>query len=127
MTDLYVQSRILYHLYDNSEPAISQQKLQEIEYLKNIPHKEFEKELGYLIESGYVEQTIPQQLKLSAEGIKMTESLYRGFIEEYLRKDRVKNSSHWINVLDTSNKISERISQLYFHIQHEPETSETLQ
>jgi hypothetical protein len=84
MTDLYLQTRILYYLYENyngGEPSTLQQSLYDEDYLQT--EKIFKpiilkKELEFLRQKGYVKSTHLQQRqlwKISTTGIEKIEEL----------------------------------------------------
>lgn len=130
MTDLYVQARILYHLYTLERPPIIQLQSQ-MDHFEYIDIEKVEKELDLLIQKGYVESTEPEEvsplinkyqqrlLKLSDNGRKRTESLYTNFVE-YIKQNH-PYMSHQINIFDTlRSKPAELVRRVYHHIQDEP-------
>ena|ERR1700757_4528170 len=123
MTDLYVQARILYHLYILESPPIIQLQSQ-MDYFEYIDIEKVEKELNLLIQKGYVESTEPQEaqqrlLNLSASGKKRTELLYSNFVV-YIEQN-YSYMSHQINIFDTlKSNPAELVRRVYHHIQDEP-------
>jgi hypothetical protein len=131
MTDLYVQARILYHLYTLERPIIQLQL--QMDHLEYIDIEKVEKELDLLIQKGYVQSTEPHEpstlmnqyqqqrlLNLSDSGKKRTELLYTNFVE-YIKQNH-PYMSHQINIFDTlASKPAELVRRIYHHIQDEPE------
>jgi hypothetical protein len=136
MADLYVQARILYHLYTLERLSTLQLELQ-AKHFTYVSHDELEKGLDPLIGKGYVVLTQPQdqqprfdsfpqqqrQLKLSDRGKERTESLFTNFVE-YIRQNH-PHMSHQINIFDSSkSNPSELVRKVYHHIQDETELEE---
>ena len=69
----------------------------------HIPNKEFEIELNYLIESGYINSAKTDVLKLSAKGVRIIELLARKFLG-YIQQNCATELSYWLNVLNSLQK-----------------------
>ena len=103
--DLRRQVTILFHLYKsyNEGNQDSYFTLRRYEDLLHIPNKEFEIELNYLIESGYINSAKTDVLKLSAKGVRIIELLARKFLA-YIQQNCATELSYWLNVLNSLQK-----------------------
>jgi hypothetical protein len=85
MTSLRRQLIILFHLYEGyskgwQESYAGYATLKQYEDLSYIPDKEFEVEIRYLIESGYIDNPHKGIFKLSTKGVKIVELAARRFL-----------------------------------------------
>jgi hypothetical protein len=118
MTDLYVQARILYYLYENhigGEQGMLLQSLDATDYLQtqlSVDH-------AILIKEGYVKSGQQQQQlwKISATGIEKIEGL-KDF-PEYIKEHNIKDWDYYANHFKAINSTNERINKMFFKIHNE--------
>jgi len=127
MLDLYLQTRILYYLYENynrGQSLMLQQSLYDEDYLqtqKVFKPIIFRRELGFLKEKGYVESTQQRQQqlwKISATGIEKIEELFKNFAG-YIKEHKIQDSDYYDNHFNAFKPISERINKIFFKIHRE--------
>jgi hypothetical protein len=126
MTDLYVQARILYYLYENhigGEQGMLLQSLHATDYLQtqiSVDHAILIKELEFLNEKGYVKsgQQQKQLWKISATGIEKIEGLFKNFLE-YIKEHNIKDWDYYANHFKAINSTNERINKMFFKIHNE--------
>jgi hypothetical protein len=122
MTDLYLQCRILYHLYQsyNERKSADYSTLKAEEDLFYISDSKLEAELMYLIDGRYINRD-QIGLELSSKGVRITELVFKKFVT-YLERSYTEELRYWINIFDYhKNDTSRLVSQVYFFIHREPQ------
>jgi hypothetical protein len=81
MTDLFIQCRILYNLYDsfNKREQVSIEILRNIEF-EHLPVEEFESELSHLMKDNYLSISKTGNLDISSLGIRTIEFYLRNIL-----------------------------------------------
>lgn len=121
MTDLYLQVRILYYLYESHNKGLVPMSLQDLRAKENLQYVEpipLRNELDFLKGKGYVESTEEQRWKISANGIEKTESVYTNFVE-FIETYQIEHWSDWVNNFNAFSSKSERIDEIFFKIHKE--------